>query len=77
MGFMMGTLVVCVWRLVFRRRSAWMRRQCRRRGGHSCHKASQREIAAASEKAGLIENQDEDVPDLPAYTEADEKAALS
>ena len=75
---MMGTLVVCIWRLMFRRRSAWMDRQCRRRGAHSCHtKPAQRETAVAAEKASLIENQDEDVPDLPAYTEADEKAALS
>lgn len=74
---MMGTLVVFIWRLVFRRQTPWVRRQCRRRGGNTCHKADEDGAALATEKASLMENQDEDVPDLPAYSEADEKTTRS
>ena len=76
-GMMMGTLVVFIWRLVFRRQTPWVRRQCRRRGGHACHKADEDGAALAAEKASLMENQDEDVPDLPAYSETDEKTTRS
>ncbi|KAI0014584.1 hypothetical protein F4780DRAFT_784967 [Xylariomycetidae sp. FL0641] len=65
-GMMVGTLVVFVWRALFR--SAGSRHHHGRARGHS-HKAGQNELAAGDEKAGLMEDQEEaDVP--PAYVEA-------
>lgn len=66
---MFGTFVVCVWRLVIRRQSPWMRRKCRRHGSHACHKARKQEAALSEEKSGLLEDQDESVADLPPYEE--------
>ncbi|KAM0333537.1 hypothetical protein ACHAQA_002202 [Verticillium albo-atrum] len=68
-GMAVGTAIVCLWRLVVRRESPWIHRQCRRRGGHACSKASRHETAFAEEKAGLLESQN-DVADLPPYEEA-------
>ncbi|ROT34685.1 hypothetical protein SODALDRAFT_82945 [Sodiomyces alkalinus F11] len=68
-GMLVGTVVIFLWRVLVRRQSPWVRRQCRRRG-HSCSKASRRETAAAAEeKVALMESQDDDVAHLPPYEE--------
>ncbi|KAL2757770.1 hypothetical protein ACRALDRAFT_1074675 [Sodiomyces alcalophilus JCM 7366] len=70
LGMLVGTIVISLWRVIVRRQSPWMQRQCRRRG-HSCHKASRRETAvAADEKEALIESRDQDVDHLPPYEES-------
>lgn len=66
---LVGTVVIFLWRVIVRRQSPWMQRQCRRRG-HSCNKTSRRETAIApDEKVALIESQDQEVADLPPYEE--------
>ncbi|KAM0280849.1 hypothetical protein ACHAQH_003879 [Verticillium albo-atrum] len=73
-GMAFGTAIVCLWRLVVRRESPWVRSQCRRRG-QVCAKASRNEMAVAEEKSGLMQSQaDDDVADLPPYEE-ERKAA--
>ncbi|KAH8907774.1 hypothetical protein BR93DRAFT_565640 [Coniochaeta sp. PMI_546] len=76
-GMMVGTLIVSVWRLFFRRPSH-RRRSHSRSHSHSHHKAPKTEVAAAEaeEKSGLIEHQDpppsydeEAVPTPPSYEE--------
>ncbi|KAG7110858.1 hypothetical protein HYQ45_017458 [Verticillium longisporum] len=68
-GMAVGTAIVCLWRLVVRRESPWVRHQCRRRAQAS-PKASRHESAVAEEKSGLLESQaDDDVADLPPYEE--------
>ncbi|KAF4912339.1 hypothetical protein CGCF415_v003892 [Colletotrichum fructicola] len=65
-GMMVGTFVVCLWRVVVRRQSPFPRKHCRRRSRKSSH----REAAATEEKAGLMTEQE----DLPAYKDDEEEA---
>ncbi|KAL0937654.1 uncharacterized protein CTRU02_207385 [Colletotrichum truncatum] len=58
-GMMVGTFVVCLWRVFVRRQPPFARRHCRRRSRKSSH----REAAAAEEKSGLMAEQE----DLPPY----------
>ncbi|KAF6810038.1 hypothetical protein CSOJ01_06561 [Colletotrichum sojae] len=66
-GMMVGTFVVCLWRVFVRRQPAFARRHCRRRSRRSSH----REVAAADEeeKAGLMAAQE----DLPPYKDVEEE----
>jgi hypothetical protein len=57
LGMIVGTFVVCLWRIFYRRENPFSRRHCRRRG-HSCHKTNVAEVAVAEEKSGLMEHQD-------------------
>ncbi|TDZ54736.1 hypothetical protein CTRI78_v006072 [Colletotrichum trifolii] len=66
-GMMVGTFVVCLWRVFVRRQSPFAHRHCRRRSRKSSH----REAAVPDEKAGLMAGE-EDVPTL-AYKDADEE----
>lgn len=65
---MVGTFVVCLWRVFVRRQPPFARRHCRRRSRRSSH----REVAAADEeeKAGLMVVQE----DLPPYKDVEEEA---
>lgn len=60
---MVGTFIVFLWRLFFRRSSARSSHRCR-----YAHKASRHERAAAEEKSGLL-NEQEDVEAPPAYVD--------
>ncbi|KAI1408537.1 hypothetical protein F5Y13DRAFT_107589 [Hypoxylon sp. FL1857] len=64
LGMMVGTFVVFLWRLVFRRGSS---RRHHRHGHH--HKASHAEAVAHDEKAGLMAHVEEDEVAPPAYVE--------
>ncbi|KAI1641490.1 hypothetical protein F4809DRAFT_586920 [Biscogniauxia mediterranea] len=73
LGMLVGTFIVFVWH-TFVRRSA----NCRRNRAHGhCHKASRQETAAADEKSGLMEDQEEaDVESPPpSYVESGVVAA--
>ena len=60
---MVGTLVVFLWRMAFRRGGS---RRAHRHGRH--HKASHHEAVVEDEKSGLMASEEEvDVP--PAYVE--------
>jgi hypothetical protein len=64
---MVGTVVVCLWRVLVRRQSPFSRRHCRRRAGRACHKTARQEASVAEEKASLMDQQD----DLPAYKDSE------
>ncbi|KAI1140802.1 hypothetical protein F5Y05DRAFT_374980 [Hypoxylon sp. FL0543] len=64
LGMMVGTFVVFLWRLVFRRGGS---RRHHRHGHH--HKASHAEAVAHDEKAGLMAHVEEDEVAPPAYVE--------
>ncbi len=65
-----GTLVVGLWRVFFRRQSFFHQR--RRHAGHAHHKAAQKEAAVAEEKSGLMDGQEtspsDDESDKPLTT---------
>ncbi|KAI1427379.1 hypothetical protein F5Y12DRAFT_712184 [Xylaria sp. FL1777] len=63
-GMMVGTFIVFLWRLFFRRSSSRSSHRCR-----YAHKAARREAAADEEKSGLLNNQ-EDIESPPAYAES-------
>ncbi|KAI1324457.1 hypothetical protein F5Y16DRAFT_380969 [Xylariaceae sp. FL0255] len=67
-GMMVGTIIVFVWRLLFRREGVRHSHRCR-----YARRAARREAAlAADEKAGLMEQQEEEAADLPPkYDEAE------
>ncbi|KAK1573792.1 uncharacterized protein LY79DRAFT_673350 [Colletotrichum navitas] len=66
-GMMVGTFVVCLWRVFVRRQPPFARRHCRRRARKSVH----REAAAVEEKSGLMA----EAEDLPPYKDNDEEDA--
>ncbi|KAF9871510.1 hypothetical protein CkaCkLH20_10921 [Colletotrichum karsti] len=67
-GMMVGTFVVCLWRVFVRRQPPFARRHCRRRA----RRASHREAAAAEEKDGLMTAETQEAP--PAYKDDVEEA---
>ncbi|KZL78916.1 hypothetical protein CI238_11476 [Colletotrichum incanum] len=64
-GMMVGTFVVCLWRVFVRRQPAFARRHCRRRARKSAH----REAGAVEEKSGLMA----ETEDLPPYKDEEEE----
>ncbi|KAK5626807.1 hypothetical protein RRF57_002522 [Xylaria bambusicola] len=66
LGMMVSTFIVFVWRRFFRRSSGRSSHRCR-----YAHKASRHEHAAAEEKSGLL-NGEENVEAPPAYVDAND-----
>lgn len=63
-GIMVGTFVVFLWRLLFRRSYSRSSHRCR-----YAHKAAESEDAVDEEKSGLL-NESEQAEAPPAYAEA-------
>lgn len=64
-GIMVGTVIVFLWRLLFRRSYARDSHRCR-----YAHKAAESEDAVDEEKSGLL-NEPEEAEAPPAYAESD------
>ncbi|OLN97232.1 hypothetical protein CCHL11_07705 [Colletotrichum chlorophyti] len=65
-GMVVGTFVVCLWRVFVRRQTPFAHRHCRRRS----RKSAQREAATSEEKTGLIAESE----DVPPYKDGEEEA---
>ncbi|GKT96116.1 LOW QUALITY PROTEIN: hypothetical protein Ct61P_13966 [Colletotrichum tofieldiae] len=63
-GMMVGTFVVCLWRVFVRRQPPFARRHCRRRARKSAH----REAGAVEEKSELMA----ETEDLPPYKDEED-----
>ncbi|KXH29929.1 hypothetical protein CSIM01_10680 [Colletotrichum simmondsii] len=63
-GMMVGTFVVCLWRVFVRRQAPFARRHCRRRARRNTH----REAGAVEEKSELMAES----ADLPPYKDDEE-----
>ncbi|WYZ39200.1 hypothetical protein EsH8_III_001114 [Colletotrichum jinshuiense] len=57
-GMMVGTFVVCLWRVLVRRQAPFARRHCRHRSRKSAH----REAGVVEEKSGLMVESEDFVP---------------